>query len=140
MLWEWDWLEGSSEVLLFDSSGKSEIRVFGNGVEIENGSNNPSLGNHTNFGSTPVLTPKARTFEAMSLGTANLIIYSILVPDDFTLTSPLEFPIVIESGDTSNFTIEANADVAGSFSGTVVIESNYFDGNFEFDIAVNVTN
>lgn len=131
--------------MLFGGSQPAPVmKIYGNGVEIANGDNSPSLADDTDFGSTEGLVTVDKTYTIQNTGTASLTGVSVTVPTGFTLQAAPSATIAA-SGNTT-FTIRATA-AAGAFtvvngawvpSGTVTVSSNELP-NHTFEIKVTLT-
>ncbi|MDX2076000.1 MAG: choice-of-anchor D domain-containing protein [bacterium] len=121
------------------SANAPEMNVLGNTVSIADGDTTPSALDFTDFGTTNVGIPLSRTFTIENLGVLNLTVGAITVPAGFTLTTPPTSPVT-PAGSTT-FTVQCDASIANTYSGTVSIVNNDANENpYEFDItcAVNL--
>ncbi|WP_168710286.1 choice-of-anchor D domain-containing protein [Flavobacterium sangjuense] len=105
-----------------------EINIQGNGANIVDNAAGTSLANHTDFGSTAVLTPVVRTFTIYNIGGADLTIGAITLGDvtNYTYTSPSS---PITSGGSATFTVTYSPAAAGTHPTTISIVTNDGDEN-----------
>ncbi|NLF67704.1 MAG: choice-of-anchor D domain-containing protein, partial [Candidatus Anammoximicrobium sp.] len=113
---------------------RPEITVLDGGVELTSGSS------VVDFGATPAGTPVSRTLTVRNDGGGPLQLpVSITVPGGFTLTAPLGNPL-LASGQSTDFTIQLDAGVSGTFSGPISFENSDADESpFLFTIQGSVT-
>lgn len=111
------------------------LEVYGNSFFIPNGSETANAFNYTDFENVLMNNGIQRIFSIENSGSGNVEITNIVVPDGFTLISPLIFPFTLNSGDSINLIIESDSDSVDISSGNVVITSNA--GNYSFYIFVN---
>lgn len=106
-----------------DGAGTPEIDIFGNGVEIPNGSLVPSVTNHTDFGVSYLAgTGVSRVFTVQNNGTGPLTVVGITTPTGFTLVEGL--PISIAASEEDTFTLQSSTASLGTISGEVVVETD----------------
>ena len=115
------------------SSSFQEIAVIGNGVEIADGSTNPSLANHTDFGRIAVSGgAMPRTFTIVNSGEADLLLTG---SPPVSLTTGIHFSVtqqptsLVSSLSTTTFQINFNPLAVGRFTDVVSIVSNDGDEN-----------
>ena len=105
----------------------SELSVTSAGVEIPT-VQSVDLGN-----GLPGELPSSRTFQVRNVGSANLELSDVVVPNGFLLSG---LPGVVAPGSASNFTISRNPNVFGVQDGLLTFATN--DGNervFQFDLS-----
>jgi hypothetical protein len=121
------------------------INLKGNGADITNGSTNPEVANHTDFGTVYVPRGAAElTFEIQSIGNTDLQLTGAPV----TLTGSADFelleapePMTIYGNGHVNFTIRFDPSSPGIKTATISIESNDPDRNpYTFSIRGEGTN
>ena len=105
-----------------------EINIQGNGANIVDNAAGTSLANHTDFGSTAVLTPVVRTYTIYNIGGADLTIGAITLGDvtNYTYTSPSS---PITGGGSATFTVTYTPAAAGTHPTTISIVTNDGDEN-----------
>jgi hypothetical protein len=105
-----------------------EINIQGNGANIVDNAAGTSLANHTDFGSTAILTPVVRTYTIYNIGGADLTIGAITLGDvtNYTYTSPSS-PII--GGGSATFTVTYTPAAAGTHPTTISIVTNDGDEN-----------
>ena len=121
-----------------------EIEVQGNSIEIVSGDITPSLSDNTNFGTSLVGNNLVQTFTILNTGTLDLLLpaTSVVLLDGstgFAVTQPLS--TTITPGNSTTFTVTFNSPTIGSFSDTVLIDSN--DSNestYDFEIQATANN
>ena len=123
-----------------------EIDITGNGNSIPDGDTTPSLGDHTDFGSTPPSgSTIVRTYTVTNSGTANLTLSSdatITVGDArFTVTSAPLTGTELAPAATTTFDVTYTPDaVVGTHTATVSLSSDDGDeGTYNFDITAETT-
>ncbi|WP_100612569.1 LamG-like jellyroll fold domain-containing protein [Confluentibacter lentus] len=112
-----------------------EINVTGNTFAIPNGDITPSNIDFTNFTTANEGIEISRTFTIQNLGTADLIISSVVLSNttDFIITSSPSSPIAI--GGSTTFTIKFLSLTLGTKTSTITINNN--DSNesaYQFNI------
>lgn len=91
------------------------------------------------YGETPVGITLEREFVIENNGNGNLSIYSIDIPDGFTLIDPVVFPFTILPSGSDTITIRADVPSVGTFSGIVYIRNNAGAIVYSFGITVEAT-
>ncbi|MBL9146725.1 MAG: choice-of-anchor D domain-containing protein [Verrucomicrobiaceae bacterium] len=132
---------GSGAVYVF-ANMMPEIELRGNGNPISNGDPLPSVVNHTDFGSTPVVGGSvARTFALINSGTATLNLtgsprVALSGSGAFSVTSQPGSSTVAAGGGSQTFVITFAPSTAGSHNATVSIANDDSDENpFTFAVA-----
>ncbi|MEX2579245.1 MAG: MBG domain-containing protein [Verrucomicrobiales bacterium] len=134
-----DAVAGSDRIPLSGEGVVFAVSVTGNGVEIQAGAANPNLGDHTDFGTVPVLDETAtRTFTVSNAGTGTLALGEVSVSgdhaSDFAITVQPETSVA--SGDATTFQVTFDPSGTGIRSAAVSFENNDSARNpFTFGIA-----
>ncbi|MDM8519868.1 Ig-like domain-containing protein, partial [Anaerolineales bacterium HSG6] len=103
-----------------------KIEVVGNGLTINNGDNNPTSADFTNFGSVAVSGGSVvRTFTIKNIGNANLTLSNPTAGGDFSVTQNPVTPV--SSSSNTSFQITFDPSTAGSQYATVSIVNNDTD-------------
>lgn len=102
-----------------------ELTVSRNGMPFAPGAT-------INFGATDIGTPIDVQFTATNTGGSDLIVGGPLLPNGFTLVSPL--PVTIAPAASANFTIRLEATSAGFFTGDADILTNTPVNPFSFTV------
>ncbi|WP_165698738.1 choice-of-anchor D domain-containing protein [Bremerella volcania] len=90
------------------------------------------------FGTTDQYSPLVHTFQVTNDGTDTLNLGNIYVPGGFSVYSTFG-DSTLDSGQSTTFTIQLNADYSGTFSGNVSFSSNDSDESpFNFNISGTV--
>ena len=97
-------------------------------ISIANGDTTPSASDGTDFGTTLVGTSILEFYYISNVGSADLTLGTISLPDGFVLDRPLS---LVPPGNIRNtfFKVTCNAASAGTYSGTVFIANNDPDAN-----------
>ena len=118
-----------------------EADLKGNGVSIADGDVVPSLADHTDFGSTPILSRITRTFTIENTGTGDLYLtqanqISIIGanPDDFQLTV-LPASHVVGAGSSVTFSVDFYPGSPGLKTAVISIGNSDRDEN-PYDFAI----
>ena len=144
-------LSGGSNRINFDDISitpytaipEPEIEVHGNGVEIANGDNTPTVTDSTDFESTTLLTPIFRNFVVYNTGTDSLdftgsVGQHVVLSNttDFSVTiQPTINPLPFSGTNYTTFQIQFNPATIGSKTSTVTIYNNDSDESpFTFTI------
>ena len=121
-----------------------EINVTGNTVTIADNDVTPAVVDNTNFGAALINTNSVKTFTIQNQGTTDLVLSSPITLSDVSL--PQEYVIVqpaittIPAGSSTSFTVTFNSAVAGSFTNTIIINSNDADeALYNFDVIAAAT-
>ncbi len=118
-----------------------EIDIQGNGVSIADGDTTPAVADDTDFGSTGIGTPVARTFTIQNTGSAALNLtggpfVTLSGSTEFNVTAQPTSPVAA-SGNTT-FTVTYNPTNTGVDTATVSIANDDSDENpYTFDIQGN---
>jgi hypothetical protein len=113
-----------------------EIKLEGDGAEIVNGDNEPSIENGTNFGNVDVAAGSSEhTFTIYNTGIIDLNLTGnldkvVIGGDntaDFTVTGLPSSPVT--AGNNTTFEVTFNPSAAGTRTATISIASNDFDEN-----------
>ncbi|WP_299367684.1 choice-of-anchor D domain-containing protein [Winogradskyella sp.] len=118
----------------------AEISVTGNGNDIVNGDNTPSLADHTDFGSVNTNQTISRVFTISNTGAVNLEIANIILSNttDFNIVG-IPYATTINGNDSTTFEVAFNSNTIGVKTSTVTIENNDTDeSNFQFTIKASV--
>lgn len=79
----------------------------------------------TSYGDIALNSPVSHVFTITNTGTSTLIVYSITVPDAYTLLSPVIFPLFIPVGASTTFTVQLDATFdANGYDGDILIVNN----------------
>ena len=97
-----------------------EIEVFVDGMEIPDGGS-------VNFGSATEGTPLTRTFIIRNTGTAALPLSGLTLPRGFSRDDA--FPVNVAAGGKDSFQIRLEAEIPGSFRGTLRFNTGDKDEN-----------
>ncbi|PIE49332.1 MAG: hypothetical protein CSA39_03205 [Flavobacteriales bacterium] len=106
---------------------QQDIDVKGNGVSIADGDTTPDLADHTDFGNVTVGSSVTRTFTIENIGTADLNLNAIGTTlgtsGQFSVsTGSITTPVTV--GNTTTFTVTLTPNVAGPYSGGIIITSD----------------
>ena len=130
-----DWLDNFDVEL--DVPG---MDVQGKGTTIVNEDNTPSVGDDTDFGSTPTGVPVSRTFTIRSIGDLDLNL-SGTGPTYVTLSGSGDFSVTdqptidpMAPGNSDTFTIRCNPSATGARTATVSINNNSEAHPYTFDV------
>ncbi len=122
--------DGVGFLYLIEHDGP-EMDVQGNGVCIANGDNEPSLMDHTDFGTVLVGGFLDRTFTVFNAGNEDLDLtaspHVLAEGDGFSVQEPPESPVA--PGDISTFVVRFAPTASGESTGTVTIVNNDSDEN-----------
>ena len=114
--------------LVHSLSAQEEIQLRGNLQIINSGSPNPSILNRTDFEFANIGGgSKTYTFVIENIGNAPLMINSINLTGDFSLSSPLSPSSPILPGNQANFSIQFTPTLVGLRSATVSIDNSDSD-------------
>lgn len=110
------------------------IQVLGNNILIRNGDITPSLTDHTDFGSAPIVDGAVtRTFIVSNTGVVNLLLTGTPLvtitgdTSDFTLVNLPTTPV--SPGNSTSFQIRFDPTTVGLRSANLMIANNDLDGN-----------
>lgn len=118
-----------------------EINIQGNGNDIPDGDNTPSLSDLTDFGSVCPNSISTNTFTIQNIGINEIIVSDIyLSGDDMSLFSieNISFPITIQNGQSQTFSVSYSPNVFGISNATINIANNDPDEAI-YDFAVSGT-
>ena len=111
-----------------------EVQVLEGGVDIVDGISSVT------FGSTPAGSPLIKTFTVKNLGTADLQVQPVSVPEGFAATTTFGADTVIPVGGSASFEVQLNALSKGSYSGVVSFQNTDSDeAPFNFTVTGTVT-
>ncbi len=120
-----------------------EIVVLGNGVEITDGDNTPSLTDHTDFGNLTLGAALTHTFTISNLNTDNLyltgsplVTFTGAAASDFTVVVSPTTPVI--SNTTTSFQVRFTPSVTGTRAVTLSLANNDSDEN-PYDFAIQGT-
>jgi len=108
-----------------------EIQVLVGGVELADGTGS------LDFGNTLIGTPARRTITVNNVGTLDLSLGNITLPNGFSQVTGFG-STVLAPGQTTNIVIQLDGLVAGSYSGVMSFGTNDADEN-PFDIRLSGT-
>ncbi len=132
-----DFDEGSFMLALSGLAVSPEIHVHDGGdaaaAELTDDQANPVM-----FGSTRVPVPVTRSFYLRNSGTSALAISSLTAPSGYSFAPAPQFPLTIQPGSGTVLSLSMDAAAAGTFAGTVLIQSNDLD-EANFDLPVTGT-
>ena len=120
------------EGVVADTSG--EIAVLDGLTGITDGETTP-----INFGDTTLGTPLSRTFTIRNLSNNVLDLYSLTLPNGFSLQGTYNYTVAANS--STSITIQLDSQIAGSYSGQFSLSNDDTDENpFNFTISGVVNN
>ena len=118
-----------------------EIAVNGNNVLVVDGDLTPSVTDNTDFGK--VASAQTKTFEISNAGPGPLTISDIQFKGanylDFSLASPITFPINLLANTKQTITVKFTPSIIGLRTATINIISNDFD-EATYDFTIQGTN
>ncbi|MBT8273333.1 MAG: choice-of-anchor D domain-containing protein, partial [Bacteroidia bacterium] len=134
--------DGDENPYNFDIQGTGyvpspEIDVTGLGVSIVDGDTTPSTTDDTDFGSTTVGVPIAKTFTIHNTGTATLNVGTVTITgayaSNFVVTTPPA--ATVAAGNTTTFTVTFTPILSGTLTATINITNDDLDENpYNYDI------
>jgi len=111
----------------------NEVNVRGNGVDIVDGDNTPSTGDHTDFGSTNIGVGFARTFTIQNTGGLPLTISGITSSNArFVVSGP---PTTVAGNASATFMVTFTLTASGTQNATITINDDDCD-EAVYDFAV----
>jgi hypothetical protein len=116
-----------------------EVDVTGNGTSIVDGDATPAVADNTDFGSTNKSVAKTRTYKIKNAGPGKLTIKEIKVSGaqaaEFTVTSPLVFPVTVNANDSTSVTVQFLPLAAGVRNAKIEIVNNDFtEKAYDFNV------
>jgi len=110
-----------------------EVQVQAGGVELTDGSG------AVDFGGTLVGTPVSQTISVTNVGTLDLALGTISLPNGYSLVSGFGTSL-LSPGQTTNFVVQLEAFNQGSYTGIISFDSNDADENpFDFSVSGSVS-
>ncbi len=122
----------------------SEINIQGNNVTINDGDNTPTATDNTDFGDVLVGNSKSSSYVIQNNGTGDLTITGISFTganaSDYSLSTAITFPAVVNASGVLNFTVKFQPSVAGPRNATIQIANSDADESiYNFDLKGNGT-
>ncbi len=111
----------------------NEVNVRGNGVDIADGNNTPSMADHTDFGNTNIGVGFARTFTIQNTGGLPLTISSITPSNALFVVS--DAPTTVAANASATFMVTFTPNAAGTQNATITINNDDCD-EAVYDFAV----
>src|SRR5262249_26080449 len=108
-----------------------EVQVLVGGVELADGAGS------VDFGSTLIGTPVRQTITVGNVGTLELALGTITLPNGFSLVTGFG-TMLLAPGQTTSFGVQLDAFFEGTYAGVIRFTSNDADEN-PFDISVSGT-
>jgi Esterase-like activity of phytase/Secretion system C-terminal sorting domain/Abnormal spindle-like microcephaly-assoc'd, ASPM-SPD-2-Hydin/Bacterial protein of unknown function (DUF839) len=135
-------VEGGQFLVIFNPDSYNsapEVNVKGNGVDITDGDNTPSLADNTLFGNVSIGANITKTLVVENRGAASLSVSGVnftgVHAGDFSLVSAPSFPLTIASGATQTITVRFAPVAGGNRNATINIASSDIDEKL-YDIAI----
>jgi hypothetical protein len=123
-------------------SSNPEIAVLGNNILITDGDQTPNIVDYSDLGNGNVNGNLTRTFTIQNTGAGPLPIYSIGITganaSEFTITSPLTFPVVVPANGTQTITVKFTPTTTGVRNAVLNINTNDIDET-RYDFAIRGT-
>lgn len=104
---------GAPAIEVFDSTGL---------IPIANGDASPSVGDGTDFGTSPYGTTVSKTYIIRNTGASPLTDLIVTAPDGYTVTVNPSDPVA--AGDETTFTVRADASNVDTHAGNISISNN----------------
>ena len=117
-----------SVVAMFSVAPRALVTISGNATTIPNGASVPVVLNGTDFGARLVGQSVTNSFVLANNGnttyTINGMSFTGTNAADFTITSPTTFPVIVNAGASTTFSVRFTPSAAGQRSAALVIALN----------------
>lgn len=127
-------VEGGQFLVLYNPDSfrsNPEIKLNGNNKEVTSSDFNPSADDNTDFGAIDTMKTVSRSYFIENAGPGKLIVNAISFTganaSEFSLLTPLTFPITIDSAGNKALTVKFTPKQVGTRTATLTIESNDFN-------------
>ena len=125
--------DGVRAIRMGDIPAGPEIEVSFDGGNVQDDVANVDVGN------TAIGNAKQVTFTISNVGTADLTLQPVSVPNGFSVVSNIAANTVVAPNGTAEFTVQLNGDEEGVTSGEITFNNSDPDENpFNFNITGNV--
>lgn len=131
--------KGSYTFMVKANVQDGEIDILGNNINIPNGSTSINVDNNTNFGNSALGVPNTKNFTIKNMGAGILKINNIGSSNTNFTIGNLNFPILIQAGNSHNFQITHNSNIIGMASSVISVASTDEDeANYTFEVQTHV--